>query len=219
MPAFAVDRTEVVLLELLQLREDERIPHLPIYVDSPMALAALDVYRAALRRTPGAFRPEGAALLDLDRLDIRQVRDADSSQQLNRPRSPCIIISASGMATGGRVVHHLAHQLPDSRNCVVLTGYQAEGTRGRQLLDGARALKMYGHYVPVRAEIVNVTDFSVHADADELLAWVASAEQPPGAVYVVHGENGASDTLARRITEELDLVAVVPRLGEQVRIG
>lgn len=219
MPAFAVDRTEVVLLELLQLREDERIPHLPIYVDSPMALAALDVYRAALRRTPGAFRPEGAALLDLDRLDIRQVRDADSSQQLNRPRSPCIIISASGMATGGRVVHHLAHQLPDSRNCVVLTGYQAEGTRGRQLLDGARALKMYGHYVPVRAEIVNVTDFSVHADADELLAWVASAEQLPGAVYVVHGENGASDTLARRITEELDLVAVVPRLGEQVRIG
>lgn len=219
MPAFAVDRTEVVLLELLRLREDEQIPHLPIYVDSPMALAALDVYRAALRRTPGTFRPEGAALLDLDRLDIREVRDAGSSERLNRPGSPCIIISASGMATGGRVVHHLAHQLPDSRNCVVLTGYQAAGTRGRQLLEGARTLKMYGRYVPVRAEVVNATDFSVHADADELLAWVASAEQPPGVVYVVHGEDGASATLARRITDELGLVAVVPRLGEQVRVG
>ena len=92
------------------------------------------------------------------------------------------------MATGGRVVHHLAHQVADPRNCVVLTGYQAEGTRGRQLLDGERHLKMYGRYVPVRAEVVQVPDFSVHADADELVAWVASAEQPPRTVYVVHGE-------------------------------
>lgn len=218
MPAFAVDRTEVVLLELLRLRDIGRIPHLPIYVDSPMALAALDVYREALRRTPGALRPEAAALGELERLDIRRVREAVASEKLNRPRSPCIIISASGMATGGRVVHHLAHQLPDPRNCVVLTGYQAQGTRGRQLLEGARNLKMHGRYVPVRAEIVDVTAFTVHADADELLAWVASAEEPPRTVYVVHGESAASAALARRIEDELGLPAVVPRLGEQVRL-
>lgn len=218
VPAFAVDRTEIVLLELLRLRDTGRIPHLPIYVDSPMALAALDVYRDAWRRTPKALRPAAAALAELERLDIRRVRGAQDSEKLNRPRSPCIIISASGMATGGRVVHHLAHQLPDQRNCVVLTGYQAPGTRGRQLLEGARHVKMYGRYVPVRAEIVDVTDFSVHADADELLAWIASAEQPPRTVYVVHGESAASATLARRIEDELDLCAVVPRLGEQVRL-
>ena len=142
---------------------------------------------------PGALRRSCAATpltsLDaLERLDLHAVHDAAQSRQLNNPQYPCIIVSASGMATGGRVVHHLAHQVADPRNCVVLTGYQAEGTRGRQLLEGARHLKMYGHYVPVRAEVVQVPDFSVHADADELVAWVASAEKPPHTVYVVHGE-------------------------------
>ncbi|GAB6987693.1 hypothetical protein JCM10369A_42190 [Nocardioides pyridinolyticus] len=121
------------------------------------------------------------------------------------------------MATGGRVVHHLAHQLPHARNCVVLTGYQAVGTRGRQLLDGARQLKMHGRYVPVRAEIVDVPTFSVHADAGELIDWLASAG-PPEVVYVVHGEPDASAALARRIGDELGWCAVVPRLGERVRL-
>ena len=125
--------------------------------------------------------------------------------------------SASGMATGGRVVHHLAHQLPDSRNCVVLTGYQAAGTRGRQLLDGARQLKMHGRYVPVRAEVVDVPTFSVHADADELIRWLTSAPAPD-VVYVVHGEPRSSEQLARRIDRELGWCAVVPRLGERVRL-
>ena len=108
------------------------------------------------------------------------------------------------MATGGRIVHHLAHQVADHRNCVVLTGYQAVGTRGRQLLEGERHLKMYGRYVPVRAEVVQVPDFSVHADADELVAWVASAEKPPHTVYVVHGEATAGAALARRLEAELE---------------
>jgi metallo-beta-lactamase family protein len=120
------------------------------------------------------------------------------------------------MATGGRVVHHLAHQVADPRNCVVLTGYQAEGTRGRQLLEGERHLKMYGHYVPVRADVVQVPDFSVHADADELVAWVASAEKPPHTAYVVHGEPTAGAALARRLEAELGLCAIVPREGERV---
>ena len=120
------------------------------------------------------------------------------------------------MATGGRVVHHLAHQVPNPRNCVVLTGYQAQGTRGRQLLEGERHLKVYGHYVPVRAEIVAIPDFSVHADADELVAWVASAEELPRTVYVVHGEPTSAAALARRLEAELGVCAIVPREGERV---
>ncbi|WP_406029626.1 MBL fold metallo-hydrolase [Nocardioides sp. NBC_00163] len=220
IPAFAVDRTELVLLELLRLRRAGRIPKVPIFVDSPMALAALDVYRTAL----GAHSDEldlkrAAPLRDLEGLDVHRVRDAAGSERLNRPKEPCIIISASGMATGGRVVHHLLRQLPDPRNSIVLTGYQAQGTRGRQLVEGARAVKMHGRYVPVRAEVVAISDFSVHADSDELVAWVASAPELPETVYVVHGEPTSSRALADRIQDELGVVAVVPRRGERVLLG
>jgi metallo-beta-lactamase family protein len=122
------------------------------------------------------------------------------------------------MAAGGRVDHHLRHQLPDSRNTVVLTGYQAEGTRGRQLLEGTRQLKLHGRYVPVHAEIVQVQDFSVHADASEIVGWLGQAPHEPEVVYVVHGEPPASHALARRISEDLGWCAVVPHLGERVRL-
>ena len=219
VPAFAVDRTELVLLELLRLTDLGEIPRVPIYVDSPMALAALDVYRRAVRRPSAQLRGDTVTPLDaLDRLDLHAVPDATQSRRLNNPPYPSIIVSASGMASGGRVVHHLTHQVSDPRNSVVLTGYQAEGTRGRQLLEGARHLKMYGRYVPVRAEVVQVPDFSVHADADELVAWVSSAEKPPHTVYVVHGEPHAGAALARRLEAELGLCAIVPREGERVLV-
>lgn len=220
IPAFAVDRTELVLLELRRLLEAGQIPALPIFVDSPMALAALDVYRHAMGRSSPQLRPgAGARLAEaVDGLDVHAVAEASGSELLNEPSFPCIIVSASGMGTGGRVVHHLAHQLPDERNSVVLTGYQAVGTRGRQLADGATHVKVHGRYVPVRAEVVTVSDFSVHADADEMLAWLASAPQPPRTVYVVHGEAPSSHRLATRIEDELGWCAVVPRLGERVRL-
>ena len=120
------------------------------------------------------------------------------------------------MAAGGRVVHHLAHQLPDHRNTVVLTGFQAEGTRGRWLLDGAREVKIHGRYVPVRAEIVSVPDFSVHSDADETIAWLQRAPAAPGTVYVVHGEQHAATQLAQRIRSDLGWCATVPTYGERV---
>jgi metallo-beta-lactamase family protein len=217
VPAFAVDRTELVLLELLRLTDHGLIPRVPVYVDSPMALAALGVYRRALRRPSAQLRSDHTELLEgLERLDLHAVRDAEESMRLNEPDHPCIIVSASGMATGGRVVHHLAHQIADPRNCVVLTGYQAVGTRGRQLADGAQHLKMYGRYLPVRAEVVQVPDFSVHADADELVAWVRSAEQLPRTVYVVHGEPAAGTAVARRIEAELGVCAILPWEGERV---
>lgn len=217
IPAFAVDRTELVLLEIRRLVDQGLVPDVPVHVDSPMALASLDVYRGAARRGGTQLRDGASRLMDgLGGSSVHAVQDVAGSERLNTPSRPCIVISASGMASGGRVVHHLAHQLPDPRNCVVLTGYQAEGTRGRQLADGARQVKIHGRYVPVRAEVVDVPDFSVHSDADETLAWLGRAPRPPRTVYVVHGEPRGAEALARRIADELGWTAVVPSYGERV---
>lgn len=220
IPAFAVDRTEIILFHLAQLVHAGEIPaHLPIYVDSPMALSALRVYRSALERGAADIRPERAHGGNPFRLSgLGEVHTVEESKALNEPSEPCVIISASGMASGGRVVHHLAHMLPDARHTVVLVGYQAIGTRGRQLLDEATELKMLGRYVRVRATIASLTAFSVHADSAELIDWVASAEAQPDTVYVVHGEAHPAETLAEAIRNKLDWSAVVPRLGEMVRI-
>jgi metallo-beta-lactamase family protein len=219
IPAFAVDRTEVILHHLAGLLADERIPRqLPVFVDSPMALAALRVYRAAIARCDPDIRPgiTGGDLFEVP--GLQEVHDVDGSKALNRPSQPSIVISASGMATGGRVVHHLAHWLPDTRNTIVLVGYQAQGTRGRQLLDGVRELKMLGRYIRVRADVVGLPQFSVHADSAELLAWIAAATPTPDAVYIVHGEPAASRALAGDVARTLDCTTVVPRLGERVRL-
>lgn len=220
LPAFALDRTELVLLEVRRLMAGGEIPEVPIYVDSPMALAALDVYRRAAARLGPQLRPEARDLMAaLDVRGVHAVRDPGGSMRLNNPREPSIVISASGMASGGRVVHHLAHQLPDRRNCVVLTGYQAEGTRGRQLLEGARQVKIHGRYVPVRAEIVDDADFSVHSDAHETLEWLRRAPRPPSSVYVVHGEPRSATGLADLIAAELGWTAVVPSYRERILVG
>ena len=219
IPAFAVDRTELVLLELLRLVDQGEIPDVPVFVDSPMALAALDCYRRAAERGGPQLRAEAGELVrQFDSHRVHAVHDVEGSMRLNRPRTPSIVISASGMASGGRVVHHLAHQLPDRRNCVVLTGFQADGTRGRQLAEGARQVKIHGRYVPVRAEVVVVPDFSVHSDARETLEWLARAPRPPRTVYVVHGEPRSAASLARSISDELGWTAVVPSYGERVLV-
>lgn len=221
IPAFAVDRTEVLLHHLSSLTRSGRLPSgLPIFVDSPMALSALDVYRDAIERGDPDVRPALCDRCDFFELDeLHEVRDVEGSKALNHPSQPSIVISAAGMASGGRVVHHLAQWLPDPRNSVILVGYQAAGTRGRQLVDGATELKMIGKYVRVHAQIVNLPMFSVHADASELLDWVGRACPPPETVYVVHGEPDASTALARAIRTSLDLPAVVPTFGERVRVG
>ncbi len=219
IPAFAVDRTEVVLMELRRLTELGEIPRVPIYVDSPMALAALAVYREAIRMRSAEVRQPLPGGDPFDPGNVREMHTVDESKSLNGPTWPCIIISASGMATGGRVLHHLAGLLPDPRNAVVMVGYQAVGTRGRDLVDGAPAVKIHGRYVPVRAQVVDVSAFSVHADADEVIAWLAGAPRPPQACYVVHGEPHASAALRDRIFRELQWTAVVPKAGERVLIG
>jgi len=217
IPAFAVDRTEVVLMALRRLMQAGAVPSVPVFVDSPMALGALAIYRQALVQGSPGLRPD-VGYDAFDPGDLREVHDADGSRQLNDPGFACVVVSASGMAAGGRVVHHLKHLLPDPRNAVVLVGFQAAGTRGRALAEGARELKMHGRYVPVRAEVASVDGFSVHADADELVAWLATAPRPPEVVYLVHGEPAASHALASRIRAELGWAAVVPRDGEIVRL-
>ena len=145
--------------------------------------------------------------------------DVEGSKALASMSYPAIIVSASGMATGGRVLHHLARLLPDPHSTILLVGFQAAGTRGRLLADGAREVKIFGSYVRVAADVVNLAAFSVHADHDELLSWLQSADPGPATTYLVHGEPAAAEELEEAIETDLDLVAVRPRFGERVRIG
>ncbi|MFF8378436.1 MBL fold metallo-hydrolase RNA specificity domain-containing protein [Streptomyces sp. NPDC015661] len=220
IPAFAIDRTEVVLHELTRLRETGVLPRsVPVYVDSPMALAALDVYRDAVRERSAELRPEilarGAAALSPE--PFLAARTVQESIDINSAHGPAVIVSSAGMATGGRVLHHLRRLLPDPRNAVVIVGFAAAGTRARDLVDGARTLKMFGEYVPVRAEVADVPHFSAHADAGQIVDWLRAAP-PPHTTYLVHGEPAASAALRDRIDRELGWTAVVPRPGEAVLV-
>ncbi len=214
IPTFAVDRVEGVLKVLHELHRDERIPSVPVYVNSPMALDALDVYRDM----PEELRPDFDLDAEIDRPHIHEVRTAEESKALTAdgPRRPSVILSSSGMLTGGRVVHHLEHMLPDARNAIVLAGYQAVGTRGAALLDGATQLKMHGRYVAVKAEIARDGEFSVHADASDLMDWLAALTPRPSLVFCTHGEPDSALALGERIERELGVNAVVPRHGEVV---
>jgi metallo-beta-lactamase family protein len=217
VPAFAVDRTEVLLFELHRMRREGMIPPLPVVLDSPMAQACLDVYRREL----AAHSPDLRADLSPDALDLEHLviaRTREESIPWNDPRMPAIVISASGMATGGRVLHHMESMLPDPKHTLAIVGFAAEGTRARQLLDGATAVKIHGRYVPVRCDVFSLDAYSAHADADELFAW-ATAAPPPRTCYVVHGEQRSAEALAQRLRADADWLAVVPRDGERVRLS
>jgi metallo-beta-lactamase family protein len=218
IPAFAVDRTEVLLLTLRRLEEARRIPHLPVYVDSPMALASLHVYERAAAAGDAEIRPELRGRDPFDPRDLVEAHEVAESKAIHDAKLPCIIVSASGMATGGRVLHHLARRLPEPRNSIVLVGYQAAGTRGRRLLEGAREVKLLGRYVPVRAEVVDAGGFSVHADGEELIAWARRLAAPPRTTFAVHGEPESAAALCRNLATEPGWSAVVPRHGERVRL-
>jgi metallo-beta-lactamase family protein len=184
-----------------------------------MALRALRVYRRAIADGDPDIRPDIVAHGDpFDMGHVSEVREVEASMELDRLRAPAILISASGMATGGRVLHHLKRYLPDHRASIILVGFQAAGTRGRQLAEGARQIKLLGRYVSVRAEVVDLPSFSVHADADELMSWLASTTRAPDAIYVVHGETESAAALAERATEALTVPVVVPTYGERVRL-
>lgn len=214
IPAFAIDRTEIVLKAISDMEREGRIPDVPVYVNSPMGVRALRVYQTLTDELRDDLRPEDFVHIP----DLKAVESADDSKKLTAPggHGPCIIISSSGMATGGRVLHHLEQLLPDPKNAVILTGYQGVGTRGRQLSEGATQIKIRGRYVPVRAEIFHDREFSVHGDCSDLLDWLRELKPQPGQVFCVHGEVDTAKAFARTIRAELGLNAVVPKHGEVV---
>lgn len=218
IPAFAVDRTEVILVRLRELVEQGKIPTVPIYCDSPMALKALAFYRRAIDEGSPEIREEVRAnWVGRDPFDpgsLVELLSVEESKSVNNPQQPCIIISASGMATGGRVVHHLRDMLPNAKHTVILVGYQAMGTRGRSLADGSEFVKMHGEMVRVRAQISQVQSFSVHADSAELIEWIRPYREQLKHVFVVHGEAGAAEVFSDRIKQQLGIASTVPHDGE-----
>jgi metallo-beta-lactamase family protein len=215
IPAFAVGRTQTLLYVLRQLEDWQRIPALPVYIDSPMAISVTDFYLRHREDHDVEFRREHDPL---NSHKVHLTRSAEESRQINKMNAPCIIVSASGMATGGRVLHHLARRLPDSRNAVLLVGFQAEGTRGRSLLDGARTLRIHGEDVIVKAEVVHLHQFSAHADRGELLRWLGSLPAPPRRTFLVHGEPAASRAFGDLIRERLAWDVSIPAYGDSVEL-
>ena len=204
VPAFAVDRTQELIWCINQLETQGRIPILPVFIDSPMAIEVTDLYS----RHTGEHNFD-ASLFHGDRNPIRSRRQEmihtrDESKALNGMHEPMIVIAGSGMATGGRVLHHLAARLGDSRTTVMFAGFQAQGTRGRALEEGAKSVVIHGRDVPVRAKICRLHGLSAHADQNELMRWLGEFQRPPAHCYLVHGEPAAAAALAKRIEEELD---------------
>lgn len=199
IPSFAVGRAQSLLFHLWQLKQAGRIPgDLPIFLDSPMASGAVDVYLRHLA-DQRLTRAEARSAFGV----ATCVTEVEQSKALDASPMPKIIVSASGMATGGRVIHHLKRYLPDPRNAVLFAGFQAMGTRGAAMLDGAPSVKIHGNYIPVRAEVDNLSMLSAHADADEILRWLGGFERPPRETFIVHGEPDAADALRLRIKDEL----------------
>jgi metallo-beta-lactamase family protein len=212
IPSFAVGRAQTVLYSLHLLKSSGAIPDVPVFLNSPMAIDATGIYRehrSEHRLTPAQCQAMcGAA---------RFVTSAEESKRLNTRRGPMILISASGMATGGRVLHHLKAFAPDPRNTILFVGFQVPGTRGAAIVDGAESVKIHGEYVPIKAEIV-VNNLSAHADASEIMEWLTHIHPAPRRTFVTHGEPAAADALRHRIEEQLKWNCRVPDYLETVML-
>ncbi|HEX4573111.1 MAG TPA: MBL fold metallo-hydrolase [Dongiaceae bacterium] len=214
IPAFAVGRGQTLLFHIERLKAKGRLKSLRVYLDSPMAIDASDLPCGHLgdhKLTPDQSRALCAV--------AHYVRSGEESKALTADPTPKIIISASGMATGGRILHHLKRYAPDPRNTILFAGYQAAGTRGQAMVSGAKSIKIHGGYVPVRAEIGNLSMLSAHADAGEILRWLKGFRQPPRMIFIVHGEPTAADGLRRRIQDELGWPAKVAEQLETVELA
>ncbi len=213
IPSFAVGRAQTVLYLVHSLMENGSIPKMPVYLNSPMAVATTDLYL----RFPNDQRLGRAEIADMER-DIHLVRSVDESKALNHLEGPAVIVSASGMLTGGRVLHHLISMAPDPRNTLVMVGYQAAGTRGRRILDGEQKVKVHGEWVPINCHVEDIGGLSAHADADEILHFLGTLAHPPQSMYLTHGEPDSAEALRVRIQHELGWEAETPVLGEIVSL-
>jgi metallo-beta-lactamase family protein len=211
VPSFAVGRTQELLYTLRELEEKGSIPALPVFVDSPMAISVTEIFKKNSKDhdlTAKVLESSGKDILQTAHLEF--CRERQRSQAINDIKDHAIIISASGMVTGGRIVHHLFHRLPNPKNTVLFIGYQAVGTRGRTILDGAEKVKMLGQHVTIKAHVENISGFSAHADYQEELAWLSTLNQPPRNVFIVHGEPEQSRAMAGRIRESYNWPVEIP---------
>lgn len=199
VPSFAIGRTQLLMYLLRELQDAKRIPDVPVYVDSPMAISVTALYLSHHEDHNKTLLGEEATGDPFATRTVHMTQSTDQSKAINQVNSPCIIISASGMATGGRVLHHLTQRLPNPKNAVFLVGFQGEGTLGRALEDGVKTARIYGQSVPVAAEIVDLKELSAHAGQDELLRWLGGLPAPPRQVYLTHGEPAAAAALQQQI--------------------
>jgi len=218
IPAFAVGRVGELLYWVRRLESDRRIPVLPVYVDSPMATEALRFYTGRVAELDPDMRPAEKGVSAFASTRFQTVASAQQSKQLTASRHPAIVLSSSGMATGGRVLHHLAAALPDPRHTVLFVGYQAAGTRGRQLVDGAVQVKIHGRQIPVNARIRRLDSMSAHADRGEILRWLGTLPRRPGRLCLVHGEPAPMDALKTLVADRLRWDAHTPAHGERIGI-
>ena len=219
IPAFSVGRTQTLLYLLRLLEEEGKIPSYPIFVDSPMAINALDIFKDHIKDFDLYARMQKMQGKDIFHpKDLHICRSREESMSINKYRSGVIIISASGMVTGGRILHHLAQRLPDPKNTVLLMGYQAEGTRGRTIQEKKETVKIHGKQVPINAQVAIIDGFSGHADYNEMLAWLMPFNKTPKQVFMVHGEAEASQSMAEKIRKTYGWNVTVPQFGNSFEL-
>jgi metallo-beta-lactamase family protein len=218
IPAFAIGRVEELLYWLRRLEREQRIPTLPVYVDSPMATEALKFYMAHVAELDPDMKPQQREVSSFATARFQTITSPQQSKELTASRRSAIVISSSGMAAGGRVLHHLAAALPDPRHTVLFVGYQAVGTRGRALVEGSPEIRIHGRVVPVRARVTKIDSMSAHADRGEMLRWLATFPSPPRHLYLVHGEPGPMDALKSTIERRLQWTVSTPAHGERIVI-
>jgi metallo-beta-lactamase family protein len=214
IPAFAVGRVQSLLFHFHQLKLKGQLSNVPVFLDSPMAEDASEIFcrdTEDLKLSEAECRRACAV--------AHYTRDVEESKALTANPVPKVIISASGMATGGRVLHHLKRYAPDPKNTILFAGFQAGGTRGAAMLSGVESVKIHGEYVPVRAQVRNLDMLSAHADADEIMRWLGGFKAAPRMTFVIHGEASASDALRHRIEEELRWPCMVPDHGQRVELA
>jgi len=220
IPAFAVNRTQEVLYILQELEKAGRLPDVPIYLNSPLAIDATAIYMNYLDEhdffkngsngnlTEAAFHPSR----------LKQIHESEDSKKLNYLEEPAIILSSSGMLTGGRILHHLKAYLPDKLSTIVLTGFQAMGTKGRMLLDGIKSLNIHGSSVPVKAQLEHIESLSAHGDYKDIMRWLKGFRQPPKTTFLVHGEPESAQALKERIERELNWHVEIPKYMQKVEL-
>ena len=219
IPAFAIDRTQEILYMLHELMVDGDLPQIPIFLDSPMGIEATSLYTRFIAEHDAEMREFFANNENPIFPPTLQVTPSSrDSRKLNSMTGPAIIISASGMITGGRILHHLKLRLPDKRNTVIFVGYQAQGTKGRRLVEGEEKIKIHGEWVPVKAHISKVSGLSAHADAGELMIWLGRREREPEKVVLIHGEFEAQQVFAERLKEEFGWEPMIPELGDTITV-